>query len=109
MRNDIIAKVERARAEALVKERAYENITAKKYDYWRALATVVTYDNALAMLMRGTEHRIPDMATEAIADFEYAHNDDPTATEMTLAFADWRRDALASVADWMNTEERWTK
>ena len=102
MRNDIIAEIKTARAEAQTKVNAYENLTSKRYDYWRAIAAIVAYDQALAMLMRGTEHQIPDMAATAIADFEYAHNDDPTATEMTLAFADGRRDALASVAEWMN-------
>ena len=104
-RNDVIAEIKTARDEAKVKANAYKDLTAKRYDYWRAVSAVLAYDRALAMFARASEHKIPDMATEAIADFEYAHNDDPTATEMTLAVTDGRRDALATVAEWMNTEE----
>lgn len=102
-RNDLIAEIKTARAEALVKAHAYENLTSKRYDYWRAAAAVRAYDQALAMFARGTEHQIPDMAARAIADFEYARDNE--TTEMNLAFADGRRDALASVADWMRNEE----
>lgn len=104
-RNDVIAEIKAARDEARIKANAYKGLTAKRYDYWRATAAVLAYDGALAMFEQGTELYIPDMAATAIADFEYAHNDDPTATKMTLAVADGRRDALASVADWMNTKE----
>lgn len=109
MRADVIAEIKTARDEAQIKANAYKNLTAKQYDYWRAVSAVLTYDEALAMFARATEHKIPGMAARAIAYFEYVHNDDPTATEMTLAVVDGRRDALASVADWMSNEERWTK
>ena len=102
MRDDIIAKIKTARAEARVKESAYENLTSKRYDYWRAVAAIFAYNQALDMFARGTELYIPDMAATAIADFEHAHNDGPTATETNLAVADGRRDALASVAEWMS-------
>ena len=105
MRADLIAEIKTARDEARIKAHAYMNLTIKKYDYWRAVSAVLTYDEALAMFARATEHRIPAMAARAIADFERAHDDDPTATERTLAIADGRRDALASVADWMRNEE----
>ena len=104
-KNDIVAEIKTARAEAQTKANAYENLTSKRYDYWRAVTAIAAYDEALAMLEQGTEQQIPDMAATAIADFEYAHNDDPTATKMTLAVADGRRDALASVAEWMDNEE----
>ena len=107
MRADLIAEIKTARDEARIKAHAYMNLTIKKYDYWRAVSAVLTYDEALAMFEQGTEHKIPDMATAAIADFERARDGD--TTEMTLAVADGRRDALASVADWMRNEERWTK
>lgn len=102
---DIIAEIRTARAEARVKVNAYRDITAKKYDYWRAIESVLTYDQALGMFARGTEHYIPDMAATALADFEYARDDDSFATEMDLAFADGRQDALTSVADWMDNKE----
>lgn len=105
MRNDIIAKIKTARAEAQTKANAYENLTSKRYDYWRAVSTVLAYDRALAMFARATERKISDMASTAIADFEYVRDDDPTATEMSLAVADGWRDALASVADWMTDKE----
>ena len=107
MRADLIAEIKTARDEARVKAHAYMNLTIKRYDYWRAMSAVLAYDEALAMFARATEHKIPDMAATAVADFERARDGD--TTEMTLAVADGRRDALASVADWMNTEERWTK
>lgn len=100
MRNDIITKIKTARDEAQIKANAFRNLTAKKYDYWRALATFMAYDDALEMFEWGAEYEIPDMATTAIADFERARDGD--TTEMTLAVADGRRDALASVAEWMN-------
>ena len=100
MRNDIIAKIKTARDEARVKANAYENITAKRYDYWRAIETVYGYDDALTMFARATEHYIPDMAATAIADFERARDSD--TDEMTLAVADGRRDALATVVDLMD-------
>ena len=99
-KNDLIAEIKTARDEARVKENAYKNLTAKKYDYWRATAAVFTYNTALVMFALGTEHKIPDMAVEAIADFERARDSD--APEMSLAVADGRRDALASVAEWMS-------
>ena len=102
---DVIAKIKTARDEARFKVHVYENLTSKRYDYWRADAAILAYNQALAMLEQGTEQQIPDMAATALADFEYARDDDPTATEMSLAVADGRRDALASVADWMNAEE----
>ena len=105
MRNDIIAKIKTARAEAQTKVNAYKNLTAKQYDYWRALATVIAYHGALALFEQGTEHKIPDMATTAIADFEIVREGEIPIPEMALAVADGRRDALASVADWMTTEE----
>lgn len=102
-RNDIIAKIKTARTGAQTKANAYENLTSKRYDYWRAVTAIRAYDQALAMFERGTEHKIPDMAATAIADFERARDSD--TDEMTLAVADGRRDALASVTYWMNTEE----
>ena len=102
-RNDVIAETKTARDEARVKANAYMNLTIKRYDYWRAMSAVLTYDEALAMFARATEHRIPDMAATAVADFERARDGD--TTEMSLAVADGRRDALASVADWMRNEE----
>ena len=102
-RNDVIAEIKTARNEARIKAHAYMNLTIKKYDYWRAVSAVLTYDEALAMFARATEHKIPAMAATAIADFERVRDsEDP---EMILAVTDGRRDALASVADWMNTEE----
>lgn len=103
MRADLIAEIKTARDEARVKARAYMNLTIKKYDYWRAVSAVLTYDEALAMFARATEHKIPGMAATAIADFERARDDD--TSEGTLAIADGRRDALASVAEWMTDEE----
>ena len=102
-KNDLIAEIKTARDEARVKENAYKNLTAKKYDYWRATAAVFTYNTALVMFALGTEHKILDMAVEAIADFERARDSD--APEMSLAVTDGRRDAFASVADWMRNEE----
>ena len=103
MRADLIAEIKTARDEARVKANAYRHLTAKRYDYWRAMSAVLTYDEALAMFEQGTEHQIPDMAATAIADFERVRDsEDP---EMILAVMDGRRDALASVADWMNNEE----
>ena len=102
-RNDVIAEIKTARDEARVKANAYRNLTSQRYDYWRAVSAVLTYDEALAMFARATEHKIPDMAARAIADFERVRDsEDP---EMILAIMDGRRDALASVADWMNTKE----
>ena len=100
MRNDVIAKIKTARAEAQTKVNAYKNITANSYNYCRTIATVTTYNEALAMFAQGTEDYIPDMAAKAIADFERARDSD--TDEMTLAVTGGRRDALASVADWMD-------
>ena len=102
MRNDIIAEIKTARAEAQTKANAYVGLTSMRYDYWRAITAIAAYDEALAMLEQGTEQQIPDMAATALADFEYARDDDPTATEMTLAVADGRRDALNTVVDLMD-------
>ena len=98
-KNDVIAKIKTARDESKIKAHAYMNLTIKKYDYWRAVSVAMTYDEVLAMFRQKTEHYIPDMATAAIAEFERARDDG--ASEGTLALADGRRDALASVADWM--------
>ena len=98
-RNDLIAEIKTARDEAKIKANAYRNLTAKKYDYWRAVSTALTYDEALALFEQGTEHYIPNMATAAIAEFERARDDD--TSEGTLALADGRRDAFATVTEWM--------
>ena len=100
MRNDIIAEIKTARDEAQTKVNAYKYLTSERYNYWRAVSAVMTYDEALDMFEWGTEHRIPNMATTAHADFGYARDSD--ATEWTLAFTDGRRDALASVVDLMD-------
>ena len=102
-RNDVVAEIKTARDEARITAHAYENLTDKRYDRWRAAAAVLAYDRALVMFARATEHEIPGMAATALADFERAR--DSETTEMALAFADGRRDALATVADWMNNEE----
>ena len=86
-RNDIIKNIITAIDETKVKARAYKYITSERYNYHRALATLAAYDQALTLFSRGTEHNILGMAVRA---------------EMTLAVADGRRDALASVADWMS-------
>ena len=99
-KNDVIAKIKTARDESKIKAHAYMNLTIKKYDYGRAVSAVMTYDEVLAMFEQETEHYIPDMATAAIAEFERAGDDD--TSEGTLALIDGRRDALASVADWMS-------
>ena len=103
MRADVIAEIKTARNEARIKVNAYRHLTAKRYDYWRAIAAIAVYHKTLAMFEQGTEHKIPDMAVEAIAEFESARDDE--RPEMNLAVADGRRDALASVADWMTTKE----
>ena len=102
-RNDVIAEIKTARDEAHVRANAHMSITIKRYNYWRAVAAFIAYDRALVMFARATEHKIPGMAAAALADFERAR--DAETTEMTLAIADGRRDALATVADWMNNEE----
>ena len=99
-KNDVIAEIKTARDEAKVKANAYKGLTAKRYDYWRAVSAVLAYDRALAMFARASEHKIPNMATEAIAEFEYERDND--IPEMALAVADGHRDALATVAEWMN-------
>ena len=99
-KNDVIAEIKAARDEARIKAHAYMNLTVKRYDYWRAVSAVMTYDEVLDMFEWGAEYRIPAMSTTAIADFERARDGD--TTEMTLASADGRRDALASVAEWMS-------
>ena len=102
-KNDLIAEIKTARDEARIKAHAYRDLTVKRYDYWRAVSAVLTYDEALAMFAQATEHKIPDMAATAVADFERVRDsEDP---EMILAVMDGRRDALASVADWMRNEE----
>lgn len=100
---DLVAKIKTARAEAQAKMNAYKNLTAKRHDYWRAVAAIHGYDDALTMFKRGTEHYIPSMAVIAIVDFELAR--DGETTEITLAVTHGRKDALASVAEWMNTKE----
>ena len=85
-RNDVIKNIITAINETKSKARAYKYITSERYNYHRALATLAAYDQALTLFSRGTEHNISSMAVRA---------------EMTLAVADGRRDALASVADWM--------
>ena len=106
-RNDMIAKIVTARDEARVKKNAYRNLTSKRYDYWRAIATIAAYQKTLAMFEQGTEHKIPDMASGAVADFERlrVRNGGTPIPEMNLVIAEGRRDALASVADWMTDEE----
>lgn len=116
-RNDVVAEIKTARDEAHTKARAYKNYMTEKYNYWRAISTVTTYNETLVMFEQGTEHQIPDMAATAHADFERARDDeilevdlDGEMIEMSvgvsdLAVIDGRRDALASVADWMTTEE----
>ena len=98
-KNDVIAEIKAARDESRIKANAYRNLTAKRYDYWRAVSTALTYDETLRMFARATEHKIPDMAAKAVAYFERVR--DSEITEFTLAVLDGRRDALASVADWM--------
>ena len=103
-RNDVVAEIKTARdGEARVRANAYMNLPVKLYDYWRAVAAFIAYDRALVMFARATEHKIPGMAATALADFERARDGD--TTEMALAVADGLRDALATVADWMNNEE----
>ena len=102
-KNDVIAEIKTALDEANVKANAYMNLTAKRYDYWRAIAAIAVYHKTLAMFEQGTEHKIPDMATAAIAIFERAR--DREIRETDLAVTDGRRDAFASVADWMRNEE----
>ena len=102
-RNDLIAEIKTARDEAHVKANAHMNLTAKRYDYWRAVAASRAYHRALVMFARATEHEIPGMAATALADFARARDGD--TTERALAVADGLRDALATVADWMNNEE----
>lgn len=106
-RNDVIAKIKTARAEAQTRVNAYENIATKRYDHWQALATVIAYHGALALFEQASEHKIPDMAAEAVADFERARdrNGGTPVPTVNLAVADGRRDALASIADWMNAED----
>lgn len=102
-RNDVVAEIKTARAEAQIRANAYKNLTAKWYDYWRAMSAVLAYDEALALFEQDSEHEIPVMAATAVADFERVHDsEDP---EVVLAVMDGRRDALASVADWMSAEE----
>ena len=103
MRADVIAEIRTARDEARIKANAYRNLTAKEYDYWRATAALNAYNQALEMFIAGTEHYIQGMVTIAIAEFEYERDSD--IPEMNLAVLDGRRDALASVADWMYTKE----
>ena len=102
-RNDLIAEIKTARDEAHARAYALRNLTAKRYDYWRAVAAIRAYDQALTVFAFGTEYKIPGMVANALADFERAR--DGETTEMALAAADGRRDALATVADWMNNEE----
>ena len=98
-KNDVIAEIKTARDEARLRANAYKGLAAKKYDYWRATFVAVTYDETLTMFAREAEHNIPNMAAEATAEFEYERDND--IPEMTLAIIDGRRDALATVAEWM--------
>ena len=100
MRADLIAEIKTARDEARIKANAYRNLTANRYRYWRATAALNAYNQALAMFERGTEHKIPGMAATAIAIFERARDNEIRETD--LAVLDGRRDALATVAEWMN-------
>ena len=100
---DIIAKIVTARDEARGMARIYKYHPNKQYDYWRAMSAVITCDDVLDMFESGDEHKIPDMAAKAAADFERVRdNEDP---EMILAVMDGHRDALVSVVDWMNNEK----
>lgn len=100
---DIILKISTARNEARAKEQDYRNIASKRYDRWQAVAAILAYNEAIAMFERGTEHKIPGMVAEAIADFERARDND--VMEINLGLADGRRDALATVAEWMKAKE----
>ena len=108
-RADLVAKIKTARAKAKIKARAYKYLTAKRYGYRRAISAVTTYNEVLSMIeWRGTEQQIPAMAAEATAEFEYerAREGVIPVPKMTLAVMDGRRDALASVTEWMNTKDR---
>ena len=100
---DIIAKIKTARDQARIKANAYRNLTAMEYKYWRATAELNAYNQVLAMFEKGTEQQIPGMAATAIAEFERARDDD--TNKWILALAEGRKDALASVTDWMNNKE----
>lgn len=102
-RNDVISEIKTARDEARVKAHAYMSLTVKKYDYWRAMSAVIAYDDVLALYAQNREIEIQALATKADREFENARDGD--VTEMTLAMTDGRRDALASVADLMNTKD----
>ena len=104
MRNDIIAEIKTARAEAQTKAHPYMSLTAKRYGYWWAVAAIAAYETALAMLEQGTEQQIPDMASEAVADFERlrVRNGGTPVPEINLAVAQGRRDALNTVVDLMD-------
>lgn len=104
-RNDIIAEIKTARNEARIKANAYRHLTVKRYDYWRATVAIAVYDQALDMFERGAEHEIPSMATEALADFEYAREGEIPVPKLTLVATDERRDVFAAIAEWMRTEE----
>ena len=100
---DIIAKIKTALDKVDAKARIYKYHPNKQYDYWQAMSAVVTYDDVLDMFESEDEHKIPDMAAKAAADFERVRdNEDP---EMILAVMDGHRDALVSVVDWMNNKE----
>ena len=105
---DLVAKIKTARDEALDKANDNMNLATKRerYESLRAITAVATYNEVLSMIeWGGTGHRVPDMATEATADFERAR--DGETTGMTLAVTHGRRDALATVAEWMNNKESW--
>lgn len=104
-RAEIVANIVTARDEAHAEAYAYWNPALKKHNYWRELAAATTYDETLTLFAQGAEYKIPGMANMAdeIADYTRKHNDNPT--EMTLAVAIGRRDALATVAYWMDTDE----
>ena len=103
-RNDIIAEIKTARAQAQTQVNAYENVPAKRYDLWRALATVIAYHGALASFEQATEHEIPDRAAAAVAHLERLHRSGLPVPEVNFATAEGRRDALVSVAEWMTDE-----
>lgn len=96
---DVIEKIKTARDEADAEARTYKNDTANGQNYWRVMAAGVAYHEALEMFASATEHKIPNMATEAIAKSKRAHDNDPN--EIVIAFADGRRDALLTVVDLM--------
>lgn len=117
-RNDIVAEIKTARAQAQARVNDYEKATTKRYDHWRVLAAdatkrydrwrslaeVIAYHGALALFEQEAEHEIPDMAAAAVANLERLHRRGLPVPTMNLAVAHGRRDALVSVAEWMTDE-----